>query len=110
MTITRTNEAGSLILDIAFTDENGDTHVLSTLTSVRWQLTDERGNVINNNDFASNLITESPIVLTGDDLEIGSGGTIRFLGVKIVYNSSSGTGLTATEEHQFQIVDLKSIS
>ena len=102
----RTNEEGTLAFTVTFTDETGTEHDVASLTSARWQLSDEAGNVINNRSFANGLFTANPVILSGDDLAIGGNGTVRYFAVSIVYNSTSGSGLTANDEQKFNINDL----
>jgi hypothetical protein len=109
MITTTVNEEGTLKVDITFTDEEDTTHELNTLTSVNWQLSDMSGNVINERSFANGLITSSPVMLTGDDLAIGSDGIYRTFALKIVYDSTNGTDLNSKEEIKFEITDLISV-
>lgn len=104
------NEKSTARFTLTMTDESGVDHAISTVTSCRWQLTDAEGHVINNRTFDLGLITSPDIILTGEDLAIGGHGIHRILSVVIVYNSSSGSGLTATGEHRFKITDLSGIA
>ena len=95
---------------ITLTDENDIDHDLSSLTSVNWQLSDYDGNVIRDMTFENGLITENPVILTCKDLEIGSDGPYRIFAIKIVYNSSDGTGLCEKDEYRFKINNLVNFS
>lgn len=107
------NERSTMSFDITVTDANGDPVSLDRLTSIRWQLSDISGNVINNRTFENGLITEGPVVLTDDDLAITTRSICdvkRAITVKVVYTSDLGPDLNATEEAQFIIDDLINIT
>ena len=109
ITCTRANEGGTLAVTVTFTDETGTEQAISALTSARWQLSDKDGNVINSRSFANGLFTANPVILSGDDLAVGTNGTVRYFAVSIVYNSTSGTGLTANDEYKFTVQNLVNI-
>lgn len=102
------NEESALSFSVIISDDDGIVP-LSYLTSLRWQLSDIDGNIINGRDFSSGLITENPTVIFGDDLEIGENGTCRIIAIKAVYDSLLGLGITGTEEAKFSINDLVNI-
>lgn len=106
---TSVNEEGSILVNIIITDSTGYVFPLESMESVRWQLSDKYGAIINNRTFDNGLITENPIVLTGDDLIIDDSGICRIVAVKIVYNSDIQENLNATEEGEFKINDLINI-
>lgn len=106
----RPNENGTLKIEISFTDEEGVSHSLNSLTSVKWQLSDRAGNVINNRSFENGLITSNPVMLSGEDLAIGDSGSVRVFAVKIVYNSTNGNDLEEIEEEKFAIKDLVNVA
>lgn len=104
------NEKSTLKIGISLTDENGAVHDISSVISCRWQLSDSEGGVINNRSFENGLISASPIVLTGDDLVSAGRNGYLLLCVKIVYDSSSGTNLTATQEMPIRVIELVNVS
>jgi len=101
------NKLGTLKIEIIFTDEDDVIHALSSATSVKWQLSDKEGNVIGTMSFANGLITESPVMLSCSDLEIGTDGDRRIFAVEIIYDSTNGTDLCGKEEFDFKLKDLK---
>lgn len=107
--VTYANEGSAVTFSLDFTDSNGVSFDIESLTEVRFQLCDPDGVIINDRSFENGLIDSENIVLTGDDLFIGDNGTIRYLGIKAVYDSSLGAGLTATFEEKFILNDLKNI-
>ncbi len=95
-------------------------------TTIGWQLSDEIGNVINNQDFSSNDISGTQetitigsetglgfvVVLKGDDLKLLSysdKGERRFA-IAATYNSSAGTDLPLHAEYIINICDLINFS
>ncbi len=102
-------EGGTGVVTLVFTDEDGNTVVP---TSLQWQLSDDRGNIINNNTFASNDFTGNTVVLQGDDLALQSPSDDgdRYFAVQGVYASSAGTGLPLKGEMKFTICNLLNIA
>lgn len=101
-------EKSTYIVTAAFTDEEG---IAVTPTSVTWTLTNATGTIINSReDISATPGTSIDIVLTGDDLAIGTNGTSRVVTVEAVYNSDAGTGLTLKEECRFAIADLLNVA
>lgn len=103
------NEKSTIRFQITLTDEAGDNHDISSVVSCRWQLSDISGNVINNRTFENGLITTPDIVLSGDDLATSGRDSFRILAVVIVYNSTTGSNLQATEEIRFKVVNMVNI-
>lgn len=102
------DEESTYVVGATFTDEDGDSAVPSSIT---WTLTDAAGNVINSRENVSITPAASiNIVLSGDDLAIGTNGTSRRVTIKATYNSSLGSGLPLTGECYFSIADLLNVS
>lgn len=101
------NEESTYVISAAFADEDGDSVVPSSIT---WTLTDASGNVINEREDVS--VTPAAtvnIVLSGDDLVIGTNGGSRRVTIRATYNSSLGTGLPLKDECLFNISDLLNV-
>lgn len=101
------DEESTYVVSAAFTDEDGDSVVPSSVT---WTLTDWLGNVVNSRENVTITPAASvDIVLSGDDLAIGTHGINRRVTVRATYNSSAGTGLPLRAECYFQISNLKNV-
>lgn len=101
-------EESTYVITATFTDEDGTSVVPSSVT---WTLTDNRGNVINSRSAVSATPAASiDIVLTGDDLAIGTNGTDRVVTIDATYNSDAGTGLKLKEECEFSIHNLLNVT
>lgn len=102
-------EEGTYVVTAAFTDEDGDA---ATPTSITWSLFDDRGEVINSR---SNVAVATPassvnIVLTGDDLSIGSNGAYRQIVLSWVYDSDLGSDLVGRQVATFEIENIFGIT
>lgn len=104
--ITHVNEGSTIVFSLDFTDENGVSFGIESLKSVRFQVCDASGTVINNRSFENGLLTSNEIVLSGPDLLI-SDGTVRYIAVSAVYDSNLGAPLPLHHEQKFIINDLK---
>lgn len=102
-------EEGTLVLNIAWYDEDGNAVTPSAAT---WTLTDLDGNVINSRQDVSisSLSTSNDVVLKGDDLAISPYGVNRQLLAKWTYTSSAGSGLPATHAYQFKIDNMSGVT
>jgi hypothetical protein len=97
-------EESTAVFVASFEDEDGQA---VTPNSVSWTLTDEHKNVINERDGEElTPDTSVDIVLSGDDLAIGSNGERRFLLVEAVYSSDAGSGLPLKDQVEFHIKNL----
>ena len=104
---TEVVEEGSIAFTCAFTDEEGTATVPDSIT---WTLTDASGNVMNSRAAVSVSPAASvTIVLSGDDLSIGTYGRQRRLLVEWIYTSSLGT-LPQKEEISFNITNLTHVT
>jgi|SRR3990167_9583028 len=99
---THAKERSTYVITVAFTDDEG---AAVTPTSATWTLTDLDGNVINERSAVAitPLSTSATIVLTGDDLVIGTYGEERELLVQAVYDSDLGDDLTNNQAVRFVI-------
>lgn len=101
---TNAIEEGTYIITASFTDEDGEAVVPD---AVAWTLTDRLGNVINDReDVVFTPATSVEIVLTGDDLAIGTRGSLRIVTIEGTYDSDAGSGLHLKDEVRFQIDNL----
>lgn len=101
-------EEGTIGFTCAFTDEAGTSTVPDSIT---WTLTDDSGNVINSRSGVSKTPGASvDIVLSGDDLAIGSNGSRRRLLIEWAYTSDLGTSLPDKHEVTFKITDFLAVS
>ena len=102
-------EEATYIVVASFTDENGVAVVPSAIT---WSLYDDRGQVINNRENVSIATPAATvnIVLTGDDLAVGTDGTYRQIAVRWTYNSSLGSGLVGRGVANFRIEEVPGVS
>ena len=97
-------EGSTYVVTAAFTDEDGDAVTPNTVT---WTLTTTNGTVINSReDVSITPDTSVDIVLSGDDLAVGSNGRYRILTVEAVYDSSYGTDLPLKARCAFEIENL----
>lgn len=102
---TEAVERSTYVVDLTFTDENGDA---VTPTAVTWTLTDELGNVVNGRDAVSATAAATvTVVLSGLDLAVGGDlvGVWRRLLVEATYTSDLGAGLPLKDEIRFKIGD-----
>lgn len=97
-------EEGTYVITVSFKDEAG-TPVIPGAAA--WTLTSTDGTVINGRqDVAIAPATSVAIVLSGDDLVVGSYGTTRLVLVEYTYTSSYGSNLPDKVQIQFEIDDL----
>lgn len=109
---TLVQEKGTAVFTVAFTDEDGSAVTPGAAT---WTLTDKKGNAINSRTAVtiSPLSTSVTIVLSGDDLALGSETTSdheRHLTVEYTYTSSAGSDLPGKAVAIFHIEDLVAVS
>ena len=98
-------EESTYVIEVAFEDETGAA-VIPNTSSIKWTLTDTYGNVINSrNQVAVASASTINIVLSGDDLSIGTSGLTRVILIEATYNSSLGSNLPLREEVRFNIAD-----
>ena len=111
------NEGGTLKIKATFTDEDGKLIPQSALKSVKWQLMDADGNIVNGKSFDT-CIVSSPestivIILSGDDLliddEIDDRG-LRVFAIWVIYDSTYGMNLPMRDEISFRIKNLISVT
>ena len=101
-------EKSTYIVTAAFTDSDGNAITPVTIT---WTLTDSIGNVINNReDISLTPGTSVDIVLSENDLAIGTNGIERILMIEGTYSSAYGTNLPFKDILKFNITDLAAIS
>lgn len=108
------NEKGTAAITCAFTDEDGDVVVPS---SIVWTLTNEAGTVINSREQVAVAVpaASTTITLSGDDLailtaEVNRREVKRYLVVEITYNSDLGSGLPGKDEGLFILNNLRYIT
>lgn len=103
------NEQGTKIIAVSFFEPDGTTAV--TPNTVNWTLRTLSGDVINGHTSESETPdTTVNIVLTGDDLAIGSYGSKRYLRVWGTYDSSTyGNNLNYQQEFTFKIINLRTL-
>lgn len=104
------NEQGTKIIAVSFYEPDGTTAV--TPNTVNWTLRGaDAGTVINSRTAESETPdTTVNIVLTGDDLAIGSNGTRRYVRVWGTYDSVTyGNGLSYQQEFQFKLRNLRTL-
>lgn len=102
-------EEGSVGFVFTFTDENGDSMVPG---AIAWTLTSDGGTVINSRE---NVSVDTPaasttIILSGDDLAIGTNGTRRKILLAYTYTSDLGNDLPGRFEASFQIRNLTAVT
>ena len=102
-------EESTFVLTLSFTDEDDAAVTPKTGT---WTLTDEAGNVINSrlDVEISALASSVDIVLSGDDLAIGTYGGQRVLLFEGTYDSDAGTDLPLKDQVRFTIDNLVGVS
>lgn len=103
-------EGSTVGIQISFLDET-DSPV--TPSSASWTLTDIEGNVVNgrSDEAILSLGTSVTIVLSGDDLAIGTPlvGKKRQLLIKAVYDSDLGDDLPFNQAINFDITSLLAV-
>lgn len=106
-------EEGTYILTAAFFDADDEA---VTPKSAEWTLTDEAGNVKNAKEDveigSGDLGTTVDIVLSGDDLAIGTNEQppyYRFLTVKAIYDADEGADLPLNDQCRFKIGNLVAV-
>jgi len=106
---TVAQEEGTYIITAAFTDE-GDSAV--TPNVITWTLTDRDGDVINSREDVSvdTPASSIDIVLSGDDLAIGTNGISRVLLVEATYDSDAGSDLPLKGQVRFNIDDYVAVT
>lgn len=104
-------ERSTYIITASFTDEDGDP--VTPNAPLTWTLTDRDGNVIN----SRSAVTIAPdtsvdIVLTNNDLAIGTGASSRMyvLLIEGTYDSTLGSGLSLRDEARFTIDNLVKVT
>lgn len=103
-------ERSTYVITAAFADEDGESSVPNDLT---WTLTDRAGRIINSRE---NVIvtpaSEIDIVLTDDDLQLGSSlsGDTYILLIEGTYDSTLGTGLSLRDQARFTIDNLLAVT
>jgi len=107
----RATEESTYVVSAAFTDEDGDDLIP---TSITWTLTDIDGTVINEREDVEVGTPAATvyIVLTGDDLEVttGSANPVRIVTVSAVYNSTYGSGLYLKAAATFEVENLIAVT
>ena len=100
-------ELGSYPIQIQITDSSNSVIVPDSAT---WSLFDKRGNVINQRE---NVVvapaTLTNVLLSGDDLKIGSFGIDRFFLFEFTYTSTLGSGIPDNEKLSFQIEERRGL-
>ena len=106
-------EKGTVFFVCSFTDEDGNDEIPKTAV---WSLTDSAGNVINSRDQVaiSSLAAEVTVVASGDDLQVLSGETARYLDRRFVlewtYDSDHGNDLPGKDEGSFTLENLTMVT
>jgi len=106
-------EKGTIFFVCSFEDEDGNAEIPKTAV---WSLTDTDGTVINSRDqvAAGSLASEITIVASGDDLQILSGETARYVDrcfiLEWTYDSDHGNDLPGKEEGQFTLENLTKVT
>ncbi len=98
-------EKGTAVVEVAPTDENGDSLSFIQLSNAKWQLMNMAGQIINDRSFDKCLLTSLTWVLKGNDLAIfgSSDSGKRILSFQASYDSSIGTDLPLNAECYFSI-------
>jgi hypothetical protein len=99
-------EKSTYPITISFFDEDGAA-VVPNASTITWSLFDSGGNVINERTNVPAVSAASiTIVLSGNDLALGSYGSLRVLKVECLYNSDLGSNLPLKDSVSFRIEDL----
>jgi hypothetical protein len=106
---THAAEGGTYAITGAFTDDAGSAVSPDTL---KWTLTNDSGTVINSRqDVSISTPTSSEtVVLSGDDLSIGSNGVVRVFTFEGTYTSDLGSGLPLKGQATFVIDNLIAVT
>jgi hypothetical protein len=102
-------EEGTYAVTVSYFDEAG---AAVTPNTAAWTLTDTSGVVINEraDETIVTPATSNVIVLSGDDLIIGSHGVKRHLLITGTYDSSLGDDLPFRAQVNFEIEDFSGVS
>lgn len=104
----RAVERGTFAVDIAFTDEEGESSVPNS--GLVWKLTNTLGTVVNSRTaVAISSASTVTIVLSGADLDLDDGNE-RFVTVEGTYTSDLGENLPIKDEVRFYIRDLQGVT
>lgn len=99
-------QEGSAFVTVTFADENDDPVTPNTGT-LKWTLTDQRGNVVNERDQVPVAEGASvTIVLSGDDLAKTSYGLTRVILLECEYDSSEGNDIPLKVQGSFSIEEV----
>lgn len=106
-TFEKAPELGSYPVRIQVFDSDNDVIIPDT---ANWSLFDKRGTVINSREnIVTTPGTETNILLSGNDLKIGSFGIDRFLLFEYTYTSTFGAGIPDNEKLFFQIEERRGL-
>ncbi|MGD8567367.1 MAG: hypothetical protein PVJ39_04745 [Gammaproteobacteria bacterium] len=107
LSVTPTEE-GTYVIGFSITDENGDATVPTALT---WTLMGRDESIINDRDreAISPLVASGSVVLSGDDLSITNGETVRYFLLEGAYDSTLGSDLPIKEAATFEIENLPGV-
>lgn len=103
-------EESTYMVMAAFTDENAAA-VAPNAGTLTWTLTDRLGNVMNlRSAVAITSAATVTVVLSGDDLAIGTYGPSRVITFQGLYNSSLGNNLPIKAQGEFEIENLVAVT
>jgi len=107
ITVTNGNprESGVIVLTIAFEDEDG---TAVTPSSASWSLHDRLEEVVNSREDVpiDSLDTSVEVVLSGDDLDLGTGDNgLRYFSCQYTYTSDLGS-MTDVVDGYFRVEDV----
>jgi len=107
-TFEKAPELGSYPIKIEVFDSNNSAIIPD---SANWSLFDKRGIVINSrlNITVPTPGLENNVLLSGDDLKIGSFGIDRFFLFEFTYTSTLGAGIPDNEKLFFQIEERRGL-
>jgi len=98
-------EGGTIVITVAFTDEDGSAEIPKTLTKT---LTNSSGTVINGMDATActGLAASMVFVLSGADLALADNDRVRHFLLEGTYDSTNGTDLPIKVEAVFSVQNL----
>lgn len=107
-TLSYAIEESTYIISFTFKDESENLVIPNLVT---WTLSDIDGNIINSReDVSITPATTVNVVLTGDDLSIGSNGIKRIVDLYATYDSMYGSDLKLRSSASFYIKDITTVS
>ena len=104
--LTMGRDESGYVITASFKDESSAAVIPN---SIRWDLTDRRGNIINSHSSEILAVGSTvTVVLRGDDMKY-SDGDERIFTIRAKYDSTNGTSIPLNAEARFHIENLVNV-